>query len=302
MIRIDLPKLMRPFPLCLRRHSVIKAFLRLAPDSASQKIFFNNHAHAWVDLGDPEARNVFLTRSFEPDFFSIIAPWLRDGGVFFDCGANFGLCTFGLATGPAQSNVEYHLFEANPRLIPYLQRSISSHAGRFYLNHGCLADKRGISHLNFSLESSGQSHISSSGTEVNNIVLDDYVTANSIERISVIKLDIEGAEPLAMRGLQRTLARGAIDVIYIEVLPENLQRMDFTPGDVIRQLKEAGFNLYYCRYADHERIAQVSWKNVTISGKNLRLAPMHGQEQEVSTDLLAVHCSKNIFSKTLSDW
>lgn len=297
MIRIDLPKLMRPFPRFLRRHSVIKAFLRLAPDSASQKIFFNNHAHAWVDLGDPEARNVFLTRSFEPDFFSIIAPWLRDGGVFFDCGANFGLCTFGLAAGPAQSNVEYHLFEANPRLIPYLQRSISSRAGCFYLNHGCLADKRGISHLNFSLESSGQSHISSSGTEVNNIVLDDYITANSIERISVIKLDIEGAEPLAMRGLQRTLARGAIDVIYIEVLPENLQRMGFTPGDVVKQLRQAGFKLFYCRYVDHERIDQALWKNVTISGINLRLAPMHGKEQEVCTDLLAVHSSKAIVAQ-----
>jgi FkbM family methyltransferase len=295
MIPIDIPKLMRLFPRFLRRHSLIKAILRLSPDSASQRISFNNHAYAWVDLGDPEARNVFLTRSFEPDFFSIIAPWIRDRGVFFDCGANFGLCTFGLAAGIAQSNVEYHLFEANPRLIPYLQRSIASHAGRFYLNHGCLADKRGISHLNFSLESSGQSHISSSGTEINNIVLDDYITSNSIKRISVIKIDIEGAEPLAMRGLQRTLARGAIDVIYIEVLAENLHRMGFTPGDVVQQLRQAGFKLFYCRYGDYKRIAQACWKKVTISGKDLLLAPMYGQEQEFSTDLLAVYHGSDFY-------
>jgi hypothetical protein len=47
MIQIDLLKLMRSIPRFLRRHSPIKAFLRLAPASASQCIAFNNHAHAY---------------------------------------------------------------------------------------------------------------------------------------------------------------------------------------------------------------------------------------------------------------
>jgi len=52
MIQIDLPKLAKPFPRFFSRHPLIKAFLRIALESASQLVSIINHAHAWVALGD----------------------------------------------------------------------------------------------------------------------------------------------------------------------------------------------------------------------------------------------------------
>jgi predicted membrane-bound spermidine synthase len=58
----------------------VRSLLRAFPDSHDQWIEFNNDARAYVDLRDPEARNVFLKRSFEPDFFRIARAVLFDGG------------------------------------------------------------------------------------------------------------------------------------------------------------------------------------------------------------------------------
>ena len=42
-------------------------------------------------------------------------------GVYFDLGANFGLCTFGLVP---QKKMKYHLFEANDYLIKFIKKSV----------------------------------------------------------------------------------------------------------------------------------------------------------------------------------
>jgi len=95
--RLNIPAILERVPHGLRRHLAVKLLLSAFPDSHDQWIEFNEHAKAYVDLRDPEARNVFLKRCFEPDFFRTALAVLADGGVFFDCGANFGLCTFGLS-------------------------------------------------------------------------------------------------------------------------------------------------------------------------------------------------------------
>ena len=73
-------------------------------------------ARAYVDLCDPEARNVFLKRSFEPDFFGIARAVLFHGGVYFDCGTNLGLCMFGLLPSIDSATVSCHLFEGKSSL------------------------------------------------------------------------------------------------------------------------------------------------------------------------------------------
>jgi FkbM family methyltransferase len=291
--RLNIPAILENVPDGLRRHLVVKFLLAASKGSHDQWIEFNEHAKAFVDLRDPEARNVFLKRSFESDFFRIALAVLSDGGVFFDCGANFGLCTFGLIPLIKHDRLACHLFEANHGLIRYLEMSSTLFpATRIDVIEGCLSDKRGASHFHIHTLDAGKSHVAGDGALVQrNIILDDYLNSNRINIVHFLKIDIEGQELTALRGLSKALNCGAIEVIYFEVRTEQLQRYGLVADDIVQFLKQSGFRVFYCRECD---LVGRSTGGITFSrsGLNrLHLAEIGIVPREIGTDLLAVHAS-----------
>lgn len=286
--------MLEPLPPWFRRHSIVKGLLAAFPHSHDQRIQFNGGAEAYVDLRDPEVRTVFLRRSFEPDFFEVIHPVLSEGGVFFDCGANFGLCTFGLIHGMdagTQSQLSSHLFEANPRLIRYLEKTRSLFPLiSISVVEGCIADRPGTSRFQLAPEFTGHSHVSLEGSAtVENVVLDDYIEQNEVDRIAFLKMDLEGQELNALRGLAKTLGRGSVDVIYLEVRSELLRRYGFKHEQVVAYLGDYGFQLFYCRRRDVSG-RQPSRIRFRSSGLNrLRLVRFDLGVEVLETDLLAIH-------------
>ena len=100
---------------------------------------------------------------------------------------------------------EYHIFEPNQKNFKVLQNNVSSYKN-VYLNNKGLWSHSDI--LQFSLQS-GASHIetakSSSGNEICNLPvtsIDEYLAG---KKITLIKLDIEGAEHKALEGSQYTI-------------------------------------------------------------------------------------------------
>ncbi len=139
-----LPRLPRP----LRRQRLVRALLTLAPGQAVQPTVFDYGARAYVDLRDSTSRGIFLHHSFWPEFAQIVAAFMHRGGVMFDVGANLGLCSFGVATLLPSVRTEFHLFEANPALLPVLRRSIDlQQHGEFKVVHGCVTDHPGTSYF-----------------------------------------------------------------------------------------------------------------------------------------------------------
>jgi FkbM family methyltransferase len=291
--RLNIPAILERVPHGFRRHVVVKLLLSASKGSHDQWIEFNEHGKAYVDLRDPEVRNVFLKRFFEPDFFKTALAVLSDGGVFFDCGANFGLCTFGLIPMIKRHRLACHLFEANHDLVRYLETSSALFpTTRIEIAEGCLSDKHGVSQFHINKDNPGKSHVSADGASVQrNIVLDDYLDSNRIELVNFLKMDIEGQELTALRGLSRALNRGAIEVIYFEVRTELLNRYGLVAEDIVQFLKQSGFRVFYCRERD---LAGRSTARVTFSrpGLNrLHLAEIGIVPREIGTDLLAVHGS-----------
>jgi FkbM family methyltransferase len=269
----------------------VKYLLRVFPDSHDQLVEFNACAKAFGDLRDPEVRNVFLTRSFEPEFFRIAQSVLACGGVYFDCGANFGFCTFGLLHSIDHRILKCHLFEANARLIPYLERSKRLFpSAQIILVEGCLSDCMGITRFQVCPQYSGHSHVDPEGSSTaRNIVLDNYLDENEIEIINFLKMDIEGQELNALRGLSSAFNRQMVEVIYLEVASDVLDRYHVVPGDVTGFLEKNGFRVFYCHQKDILGGCSPTVRFKRSNLNRLRLLDFKPPVGNVRTDLLAVH-------------
>jgi FkbM family methyltransferase len=278
-------------PNIFRRHSVVKGLLASKLISPKQKIIFNGNSRAFVDLSDPEPRNVFLKSAFEPDFFELSTSLLDNEGTFFDLGANVGFCSFGLI--PTHQQTVLHLFEANPNLIPLLRQSIEMHPDQcFHLNHCCISDTHGKTNFQLEAHQSGQSHVcpaQGKGIEIPNLVLDDYCDQNKITCIDFAKIDIEGQELPALQGWQKNLSDHRVKAIYVEIIPENQKRYGRKTNAPLAYLESLGYSLFLCKDSDFRHFGDKP-KTLDVKNGSLLLAKFNASEypDEFATDILAI--------------
>ena len=72
------------------------------------------------------------------------------------------------------------------------------------------------------------------------VALDAYCERCDIERLALLKVDVEGAEGRVLAGAQGLLARGAIDVLLIEVSDNTLEHASETARALLARLEEVG--------------------------------------------------------------
>jgi len=71
--------------------------------------------------------------------------------------------------------------------------------------------------------------------------LDNLIPAG--RRIDVVKIDVEGAEPLVLRGLSRILFANPEIVVILEFAPSLLRRGGFDPSEFLSEILSLGFTL-----------------------------------------------------------
>lgn len=277
-------------PTFLRRHSIVEGLLRTRMIAPEQLILFNENSIAYLNLNDPEPRNIFLKSSFDPDFFSIASTFIPPKGDFFDLGANYGLCTFGLL--PNLNSVRFHLFEANESIVRTIEKSTTLYESSFSVNYACVSDKNGYSKFHFEPTQSGQSHIATDkedGVEIKNLVLDQYCVTNQIDRVDFAKIDLEGHELSALKGWEKCLRNHIVKSIYIEIMPENQRRYCLKTNDPLMFLESHGYKLFLCKEQDFGYFGQRPFfKNTGLDEVKLSFFKAEEYPADFSTDVLAL--------------
>jgi FkbM family methyltransferase len=171
--------------------------------------------------------------------------FLSEGDLFFDIGAHMGVYTF-MAAKSCGASGRVYAFEAQADLVGYLQKSVAlnGYEMRVVVEHAAVADKHKDQvtlYLAKDKEATGIPSLlphewldTRSGVSVPSISIDGYRQDRGIGKISALKIDIEGAEMFALRGMERTLAEAAPDLLVLEVLPQSLSFSNIAEGAPLR--------------------------------------------------------------------
>lgn len=193
----------------------------------------------YFQLG-PASRNSWL---YERETTLFFGTWLRSGDTVIDVGANIGYFTI-LAAQMVGEAGAVHAFEPNPRVAALLRQSVvlnrfekrvnvtekavSAHTGslRFFYptDSGNTYEATVVMRDDIALES----------LDVGCVSLDDYALSKRIDRVRLLKIDVEGAELDVLSGAARLLSEIRPAAVICEFAP----RSD-NPGQEWRALTEA---------------------------------------------------------------
>ncbi len=182
--------------------------------------------------------------SGEPETLSVFAGLIDDARVFVDVGANQGLFT--LVAAARNPDLRVFAFEPNPNVHELLLDNLAANhlMERVTVSALAVSDEPGT--VEFRIPESRYAAVaaidavsrSRSGTliEVATVRLDDLLGG---EAVDVVKVDVEGAESMVLRGAQQTLRRTRAAVIL-----EVLEPHDYAGAErVLRDLDYDFFHL-----------------------------------------------------------
>lgn len=150
----------------------------------------------------------------------------KEPKVIFDCGANIGFVTYQFLK--RFKNATIYSFEPNPSVFSVLKKSTENNKNVFVFNKGI-----GNENLNLNFYKNNNTGTSSflepndfhkahlarkyEKIEIPIVSIANFCKENKIDKIDILKLDIEGFELNALKGCEKMLEKNQVDFIYTEV-------------------------------------------------------------------------------------
>ncbi len=208
-----------------------------------------------VPTGDGAIGEVLVrTGTYEPHVLGALGSTLARGDTFVDCGANIGIITMAAATavGPEGRVIAFEALPENANLV-----RLSAAINQFdhvTVHHGAVADTEDVLVIDNASGSNGivngalSAALEQSAPEVlaqrnlvASVVLDRAL--DGLDRLDVLKLDIEGAEGLAVAGATGIITRHR-PTILLEYSPDLVERVSGRSGvSMLSDLVEIGYTI-----------------------------------------------------------
>ena len=169
--------------------------------------------------------------------------------MFYDIGANCGYFTL-LASQLVGDAGHVYAFEPNPEVVRKLRQNLElngvSNVTVFPL---ALSDSEGTQQLSLTAgKNSGMSSFrtldgESTSREVDVVRLDDLIEHEALRLPDFVKMDIEGAEYLAVRGMPRALGPDGASKVLIEISDQFLRELSGDEASLLDALAGHGFDV-----------------------------------------------------------
>ena len=215
----------------------------------------------------------------EPETRDFILRFLKTGMVFLDIGAHLGEYTL-YAAAKVGLTGEVHAFEPHPEVCKILRQNVALNALQgVEVSQAAVCDVDGSVQFAISAEPSVSSIWSQRaqaatpiGTiEVPSVTLDTYWKGNG-KKVDLIKVDVEGAELLVLKGSRSLLCKESTDapVIHFEYLPSNMATFGYDPQDLLTFLHDYGYTI--CEYGSNKGLSVLTSASVPTLTSRSHLA------------------------------
>jgi FkbM family methyltransferase len=228
--------------------------LRGRPEAGSVRLNWHAGTQLDVQFGNDMSLAIFVGGCFEPNEFAFLNQILRPGMAVIDAGANEGAYTTFLAARVGREG-RVIAVEPSPRELVCLRANLElNHADWVDVVPAALVEQKGeVSLLLADNDHAGQNTLGelvypgvrqAGRASVQARTLDDVVETHRLDRLDVIKLDVEGAEIRALAGGARVLERSK-PLLLLEAFDAALQRQDGSVRGLLERLAEIGY-ISYC--------------------------------------------------------
>jgi FkbM family methyltransferase len=183
------------------------------------------------------------SREYEPHVTTELLGLLRPSQVVVDVGANIGYFTM-LAASRIGPSGRVIAFEPNPDNCALIRNGIEANG---FVNVDLHAYGVADIDSDFAIDITGSNGAlrqerRAGDVIVRTVILDSYLAHEN--RMDIVKMDIEGFEGRALRGMRQLLERHR-PVIFTEFSPAELQRRShIEPRAFIGELQAAGYHLF----------------------------------------------------------
>lgn len=213
-------------------------------------------------VGDEVSYQIYLS-SFEVNVRRYLCDTLKPGMTFMDVGANLGLHTV-LAAKLVGPSGRVFSFEPSRREFERLNENVRLNSMHNVTTHRCAVSDRGgkvlltvcddefggFNSIGTVSHPAARDHVSHQ-EEVGSICLDEFVDTNDIGNLDVVKIDVEGAEVLTLKGARKLLSGAASPKVLCELCDLTAAGLGVAACDVRKLLKEYGYSVYslrdYCK-------------------------------------------------------
>jgi methyltransferase, FkbM family len=230
-----------------------------------QKLFTRINPAVVVDghkmfLDDKDSMNLRVNGIFEPQETELVKQEVKRGDVVLDLGANIGYHTL-LFARLVGSEGKVYAFEPDPTNFALLKRNVRANGyTNVELVQKAVSDKNGKIKLYLCEENRGDhriydSHDGRESVEVESVRLDDYFQGYERE-INFIKMDIQGAEMMALRGMRSLLLQQPSMKLLSEFWPVGFARSGGNALEYFRLLEECHFTVYDLKHPEESTSAE----------------------------------------------
>lgn len=133
---------------------------------------------------------------------------IERGDVVMDCGVGWGDTT-AMFTSRVGAGGEVHCFELNDEGLSAMERQITTSgvSAKIIPNKMAVSDTDDVTiYIGEASPSTRITDLNKKGSPVNTITLDSYCSRNGVNNVNFIKMDIEGAEIMALKGANRIIS------------------------------------------------------------------------------------------------